>query len=133
MLKSLLRAFFINLIAFWLLSNFTGIVTIGSLKSLIVVSITLTLADAIARPVLKLITLPLNILTLGLFSGVITLVILYFVVTLVPGIYISGLTIPGFSGSGFVIPEIHLSRLETLIILAAALSLVHKTLNWVIH
>lgn len=132
MIKSLLRTFLINAAAFWLLANFTPAVTIEGWESLLLVSSALTLVDLLVKPVLKLVTLPLNLLTLGLFSGVLTLIILYLVIRAVPGVYVLGFAIPGFSKAGFVVPDIQISRLATLAVLAAGISLVHKVLGWIV-
>lgn len=131
-MKALLRTLLINTVAFWSLSNFTPLITIESWESLLLVSLALTLANLLAKPVLKLITLPLNLLTLGLFSGVLTLIILYLVIRVVPGVYVSGFRIPGFSRSGFTAPTIQFSRLTTLGILAIGISIVQKTAGWLL-
>jgi len=53
-------------------------------------ALVLGLLNAIVRPVLKLLTLPLTILTLGLFSLVINLLMFWLASVLVPGTQIPG-------------------------------------------
>lgn len=126
MLKSLLRTFLVNLAAFWVLSHLTPVMMIDNYQSLILLGGGLTLVNVLVRPVLKLITLPLNVLTLGLFSGFLTLAILYFVIRITPGVSVAELVIPSFSRSGFAIPEIHISRLAALVVISFGISFIHK-------
>lgn len=126
MLKSLLRTFLVNLAAFWVLSRLTPVMSIDNYQSLILLGGGLTLVNVLVRPVLKLITLPLNILTLGLFSGFLTLAILYYVIRITPGVSVAELVIPSFSRSGFAIPEIHISRLAALVVISFGISFIHK-------
>lgn len=66
-----------------------GIEVQGFLAALIAVLV-LGIANAIIRPILIFLTLPLNIMTLGLFTFVINGFILYMVGAVVEGIEISG-------------------------------------------
>jgi len=62
------------------------------LFTLLWVSLLLTLVNFFLRPILKLITIPLILLTLGLFTIIINMFLLYLVDYLVPELKISGLT-----------------------------------------
>ncbi len=66
-----------------------GIEVQGFFAALIAVLV-LGIANAIIRPILIFLTLPLNIMTLGLFTFVINGFILYMVGAVVEGIEISG-------------------------------------------
>lgn len=67
----------INAIAIWLTSLLlSGFVFSGSIVSLIVVGIVFGLINALIRPIVKLLTLPINLATLGLFSLVINTLML---------------------------------------------------------
>ncbi|MDO8557629.1 MAG: phage holin family protein [bacterium] len=64
-----------------------GFVFTGSFKTLLFAGILLALANSIVRPILKLLSLPLIIITFGLFIVVINMVVLkivdYFFISLV--------------------------------------------------
>jgi putative membrane protein len=67
----------INAVALWLAAHFvTGIAFESSFTSLFVVALVFGLLNASVRPLLKLLTFPLLILTLGLFTFVINAVML---------------------------------------------------------
>lgn len=58
---------------------------VSSIWTAVVVAIVLALVNTILRPILFILTLPLTILTLGLFSFVIMGLLVYLVSAIVPG------------------------------------------------
>lgn len=73
-------------------------VEIDSLYIAIIAAIVLGIFNAIVRPVLILLTLPVTLLTLGLFTFVINAVLFWFVSTFVEGFAVSGF-LAAFLGS----------------------------------
>lgn len=65
-------------------------VKITSFGTSIVVALVLGLLNVIVKPILVLLTLPINILTLGLFTFVINVFILLLASKIVPGFTIDG-------------------------------------------
>ena len=131
-MKSPIRSLLVNGAVFWLLAKFTPAVVVEDTKSLVLIAISLTLVNLTIKPVLKLITLPLNIITLGLFSWAYTLVALYLAIWAIPGVYITGFVFPGFSGMGFTVPTVEFSRLTTLATVSVALSLVERVVKQIL-
>jgi putative membrane protein len=84
----------------------------------------------IVKPILNIITLPLNIITLGLFSFVINAVILYLLTIFVPRISISAFAFSGYSSLGFVIPAFSVNTFFAFIFASISLSLVVGFLRW---
>lgn len=74
----------------WVADYLLSGVTVTGLTNLAVLTIVLAVVNTIVKPVLKLITLPLNIITLGLFSVVLNAILILLVANLVPGFYVSG-------------------------------------------
>lgn len=66
-------------------------VRVDSFFTAIVVSVALGVINAIIKPVLLLLTLPINILTLGIFTFVINGIIILLVSALVPGFKVHGI------------------------------------------
>ena len=62
----------------------------GSWSALLVASLLLGALNALLRPLLLILSLPLVVLTLGLFALVINALLLYFVGTLVKGFHVDG-------------------------------------------
>jgi len=65
-------------------------VVVESFYSALIVAIILGLLNLVVRPVLVILTLPINILTLGLFLWVINGFLFWFVSTFVQGFSVSG-------------------------------------------
>ena len=65
-------------------------VTIADAKTAILVAIVLAILNAFLRPILVALTLPITILTLGLFLLVINILIVYLAAKVVPGFHING-------------------------------------------
>ncbi len=86
LLRWLINALFLLLLAYIL----PGI-TISSLYIALIVSVILGVINAVIRPVLVILTLPINILTLGLFTLVINGALVLFVSSFIKGFSVSGL------------------------------------------
>ncbi|MDD7433922.1 MAG: phage holin family protein [Peptoniphilaceae bacterium] len=67
-----------NGISLWILDALFSIIQFQDNKTLIITALMLTLVNAIVKPILKILTLPLTILTLGLFSFVVNAIVLSF-------------------------------------------------------
>ena len=80
----------LNAAALWIVTQFISGISIAGLPTLLWTAAVLGLVNALIRPILLLVTLPLNILTLGLFTFVINAVMLLLVTVLVPGFHVAG-------------------------------------------
>jgi putative membrane protein len=69
-----------------------------SITAAAIAALLLGLINATVRPILKLLTFPLTILTLGLSSFAINVMCLMFVAWFVPGFYLAGI-VPAILGS----------------------------------
>lgn len=72
-------------------SNYFGIKFTENWQILILIGIVLGLINFFIKPILSLITLPLRILTLGLFSLILNVAILWFLDLIFPELEISGI------------------------------------------
>ena len=70
-------------------------VSYSSWVTLIIAGVVLALLQMLVQPVLKLLFLPINVVTLGLFSWVINVLILWLAIYLVPGFHINNLIVLG--------------------------------------
>lgn len=65
-------------------------IAVDSFWTAIVVSVILGIANAILKPLLIFLTLPITILTLGLFTFVINAILVLLVAAIVPGFMVAG-------------------------------------------
>lgn len=83
---------FSNVLGLWVAQYYVaGFVVLGGLKGYLIAGILLGLLNLIVRPILKLVSLPLVILTLGLFNIVISLVLVWIVASVTGYIVIQSL------------------------------------------
>ena len=92
-----------------------GFVITNDLKTFILASIFLAIVYYLLTPILKLILLPLNILTLGFFSIVVYVFLFNYVINKINFVNIGPWTFPGYNFYGFSLPRIEFNYWLTLI------------------
>ena len=89
-----MRYFFIkwgmNSIALFAVVHLVAGVSVTRWESVLVGALVIGLLNAFLRPILILFTLPVNVLTLGLFTFILNGIIFYLAASLVKGFYVSG-------------------------------------------
>jgi putative membrane protein len=89
-MKLILRIL-INAVAIWATSMLlSGLDFSGNALNLILVAVLFGLINAVIRPIVKLLTLPINVMTLGLFTLVINTVMLLLTVWLSDSLSLGG-------------------------------------------
>lgn len=86
----LLLRWVLNALALLLVTRIVPGVTVDGFYSALVVALVLGIVNALIRPILIFLTLPINVLTLGLFTLVLNALLFWFVSTLVKGFHVSG-------------------------------------------
>lgn len=74
----------------YLVSKILSCVYIGSSIAILIMGLVLLLVNLVLKPILLLIALPFNILTLGLFSFVVNAITIMLAAGIVPGISMGG-------------------------------------------
>jgi len=110
----------------------SGMKVSGGLATCIIAGLVLTLLMKIIKPILNLLALPLNVITLGTFSFVINVIIFYILTVLVAGIVISSFTFTGASFAGFVIPSIYFNTIFAFVLVSFLQSFMVSFLSWLI-
>jgi putative membrane protein len=88
----------VNALAIWLATVIVPGIEARSVTTVIVAALVLGLVNAIVRPVLLVLTLPLTLVTLGLFLFVLNALCLWLTSAVVPGFDVRGFW-PAFWGS----------------------------------
>ncbi|MEA4894944.1 MAG: phage holin family protein [Oscillospiraceae bacterium] len=78
------------ILSIYIVSMLIHTVDVGNILSLLVMGLVLLLINLVLKPILLLIALPFNILTLGLFSFVVNALTIMLAAGLVPGISMGG-------------------------------------------
>lgn len=82
----------LNSLAVYLTAYLLPGIELRNFVTAIIVSIVLGIVNALIRPILLLLTLPINILTLGLFTLVVNGLLVWLVAALVPDFKVNSLT-----------------------------------------
>lgn len=119
---SILKPVLITFLSIAILAFWVPAVNYSNWASLLIASIILTFLQAFVRPVLKILFLPINIVTLGLFSWVVSVFILWLTMVLAPG---------GFHVDQVVLMGHQLGPIFSLIFVSFALGVIQTIIDLV--
>lgn len=130
-MRSVLRNIAFYSFALFLTSQILGGVKIsGEFTTYLLGGLVLSLLFLVVKPILSIITLPLNIATLGIFSFFINAIVLYLLTVFVTNVTISRFVFPGFSFAGFIIPKLFINDFFAFVIASILLSIIIGGLKW---
>lgn len=133
-MKALLRYFLINLVSLWVTTEIIrGLTYTGGFQTLLIGAVVFTVINFLLVPLLKILFLPLNLLTLGLFSWATNVVALYALTNFLPQFKLMPYFFPGFIYQGFTIPAVQLSTLWVAIVSSLLIGLLTHFLHWLVH
>src|SRR5699024_3410831 len=84
----LLALFVVNVISLFLMSKFISHISFDKPSALLITAGALTILEKFVEPILRIFAIPITVLTLGLFSLVISAFVLYLAFKFVDGAYI---------------------------------------------
>lgn len=129
--KGILRTYIVATLSLFLTSIvFSGLIIDGGLGGFLVAGLLLAAGILIIKPILNIITLPLNVVTFGLFSIITNMLILYLVDVLFPPLQIVPFTVPQFSFLGITVASFYASTFLSYLIISATIYAIQKALFW---
>lgn len=132
-MKAFLRAILTNLLVLYLVDAvYPSFSILHDLKTLLTAAVIWLLLNKIVKPIIKLLLLPINLITLNLFSWAVSLITLFLLPLIVSGISISPYDFPGLSYQGFSIPNFHLSLFLSYVVTSTLLNVFHNFIAWLI-
>jgi len=132
-MKAFLRAILINLLVIYLVDAiYPSFSILHDVKTLITASIIWLLLNKIVKPIIKLLLLPINLITLNLFSWAVSLITLFLLPVIVSGISITPYDFPGINYQGFTVPPFHLNLFLSFLVASSFLNLIHNIISWII-
>ena len=124
-MRGLILRLLINVLALWIASSLLDGVVADSGSDLIWAALALGLINALVRPIVVLLTLPVSLLTLGLFLAIINAAMLNLAAWFVDGFHVFGLwdailgalivTLIGWVGASFVGENGRLERVDMVV------------------
>jgi putative membrane protein len=130
-MKKFLRAFiFHGGVLLFVSTQIGGIQFADPVKTLAFAAIALTLVEILMKPVINLMLLPLNLITLGTFRWVANVLTLYLATVLVSGFKIVEFTYRGFQSGALIIPEMHFGAMTAFLVVSFVMSFLTSFLFW---
>jgi uncharacterized membrane protein YvlD (DUF360 family) len=102
----------------------------NGLNTFLLTGFALTIGSLIAKPIINLMLLPLNLITFGLFRWVSSAVILYLITMVVKSFKIAGFYFAGYNSVWIDIPEISFKGILAFISFSFMLSVIISFIHW---
>lgn len=132
-MKRILRHYFIDTFSLWVVSQIaSGIYFDQGVRTLLVAGVGVTIVSIIAKPVINLLLLPLNLVTYGLFRWVSSAIVIYLVSLVVHEFKVVRFAYPGFSSQWLDIPKINLEGFLAYVAFSFLLSIITSFIYWLV-
>ncbi|MGB6839227.1 MAG: phage holin family protein [Microgenomates group bacterium] len=130
-MKRILRHYAVDTFVLYVVSRFaSGLQFEKGIETLFLAGAGLTVASLLAKPVINLLLLPINLITFNLFKWVSSAVALYIVTLVIPGFRIVGFMFQGFSSSWFDLPSISFGGFLAYVAFSFVFSLIASFIYW---
>ena len=128
-----MRSYVLNVVVLYITALLIEGFTYGNdYRILLFAALVFGVVNVIVRPLVKVLFLPVNILTLGLFSWMIDVILLYITTVVVDGVSITGFHFPGASVVGVTLGPATISTFAAYIVTALMISVVNRVVYWVL-
>ena len=132
-MKPLLRSVLINLLVLYLCGLvYPGLEIKHDIKVLVSAAVVWFLLNKFVKPIIKLLLLPINLITLNLFSWVVSMLTLFLLQIAVGDVQIKAYNFPGINFEGFVVPAIYINVFFSYFITSTLLNSMVNFVKWLI-
>lgn len=132
-MKTIIRTIGIyTLILFFLPSIIPGVKIEGGAATLFTAGVALAIMFLILKPILNIISFPVNIITLGLFSIFTNVLIIYLLTVFIPDVTVDPFTYAKTEAFGFITPKISFNTFFAYLYTAFILSFIDSFIKWLI-
>ncbi|MBN1168381.1 phage holin family protein [Candidatus Woesebacteria bacterium] len=130
-MKKILRHYIIVTYALWLTTKIaSGIFFENGTRTLLFTGVVFMGASLLAKPVINILLLPLNLVTFGFFRWVSSAIVLYLVTLVVPAFKLISFNFPGYTSKWIELPVINFQGFLAYIAFAFLISLLTSFLFW---
>ena len=132
-MKNLLKLIFLNSISLITTATlFPGLNFSGKLTDLLFTGLIFTFINLLIKPFIKLFLLPINLVTLGLFSWLSSVLVLSLLIKINTHLTVTAFTSKALNYQGFVIPSLDFSKTLSLILACFLISLIFNLTDWLV-
>lgn len=133
-MKTILRYLLINTVSLYITTEvIKGLSYSGGFQTLVLGGTAFTVINFLLIPLLKILLLPLNLLTLGVFAWATNVLALYALTNIVPQFRLAPFYFQGFETGGFIVPAMNLSTLWVAMLASLMIGFLTHLLHWLIH
>jgi len=133
-MKTILRIILINFTSLWATTQILpGLSYSGGIKTLFLGALAFAVINILLIPILRILLLPLNLMTIGIFSWISNVLALFVLINFVPQFKLIPFYFTGAEINGFIIPSINLSILWVAIIASCIIGIITHFLQWLSH
>ena len=130
-MKRIFKHFVINTFVLYLVStSVEGLHFENGITTLIMAGVGLTVASYVAKPIINLLLLPINLVTFNLFKWLSSAIALYLVTLVVQGFKISSFIYAGFANKWFSIPSLSVSGVFAYVAFSFLISILSSFIYW---
>lgn len=123
-MKQILRMFVFFIVGLWFVTQLLpGVVIVGNWQTLVGAGVVLTLLTLFIQPILKILFIPINFMTLGLASWLVDVVLFWLLTFFMPQVQIHPWKFSGMDIGGIILPAMSINYAWTLILATLFLSL----------
>lgn len=131
-MKGIIRSLAVHLLALYAAMRIdSGFIIRGGFTELVYAAVFLTLINIFIKPFLKILFLPINMITLGFFSWVINIMALFLLTLIVKQIQILTWHFAGLSSHYISLPSMTLSPTLNFVFVALLIAFITKLLHWI--
>lgn len=132
-MKTVIRTVIAYILILYFLPNLVAGFTVeGGFFTLFVGGVILSMLFLVLRPIISVISFPVNVLTLGLFNIFINALLLYLLTVFVSEISVTAFTMTRVDIAGFIIPMIHFNTFFAYVYTAFIISVIDLFIKWLI-
>lgn len=132
-MQKLIKSFVLSALSIYFASLIIpGFVVLANFKSIFIATLALGLLNLFVRPILNLLFLPINIITLGMLRWLINLAILYLLALLLDQVSIQPTYLKDIPLIGYILPSITANRFFTTLLASISISFSQSFLYWLI-
>lgn len=123
-MRTIIKTIVFNAVAIYFLSLVYPGVKFSNPETLFYAALTFGFLNIFVKPILKLLTFPLNVLTFGLFSSLLNVLMIYLVTLMVPNFSILPFSLGSFNLGGISFPSLYFSTFWAYFTVSLSLSVV---------
>lgn len=132
-MKKLLRDFLINFISIYITTQYLpGLSYSGGFKSLAIGALVFMLINFLLVPLLKVLFLPLNLLTVGLFAWLINVIALYALTSIVSDFMLTPFYLSPANFLGITLPGMDLTAFWVAVLASFMIGVITHFLKWLV-